>query len=85
MLSKIAGERGIPELHQKLFKSLDELKVLGEEVEDEEKASLLNEEPVNKFFEKEVPKDKSFHSDHNESGHKRPGFFEKQLPKDQSL
>ena len=87
LLSKIAGERGIPELHQKLVKSLDELKVLGEEDEDEdeEKASLLNEEPVNKFFEKEVPKDKSSHSDHNESGHKRPSFFEKQLPKDQSL
>lgn len=86
LLRKIAGERGIPELHQKLVKSLDELKVLGEVADekksDEEKTSPLDEEPVNKFFDKEVPEDQSFRSDHDESGNKRPSFFEKQLPKD---
>jgi hypothetical protein len=91
LLRKIAGERGIPELHQKLVKSLDELKVPGEvadeekadeEKADEEKTSPLDEEPVNKFFDKEVPEDQSFRSDHDESGRKRPSFFEKQLPKD---
>jgi hypothetical protein len=86
LLRKIAGERGIPELQQKLVKSLDELKVLGEvadeEKSDEEKTSPLDEKPVNKFFDKGVPEDQSFRSDHDESGNKRPSFFEKQLPKD---
>ena len=69
LLGKIARERGIPELNNKLVKSLDELKLdeAAQELSDEAESSVLE------------------NSDSDDPTSKSEGFFEKALPKDQSL
>jgi len=87
LLGKIARERGIPELNNKLVKSLDELKLdeAAQELSDEAESSALENEDGTKFFKQDVPKDKNLYSDSDDPTSKSEGFFEKALPKDQSL